>query len=119
MRYIFLSISLASLLNASYLLDQSSSNHFCIENYYFQNNNLVYLKSIDQNWYSSSSYYLITNGFDYNASSNKCDLIPILKDSGLTYDNYNYLMALLGLLTGFIFLFMASYLVIEIAYKRR
>jgi len=113
-------LTMASTLNAEYLMKRSDGRIYCATSYkYNDRGNLVYVglsrTGLTYSFYSSDVSF--ETGYIWNEADSTCSLRPELIATGMTYEDYNYLMALSGLLTGFSFLFLGSYLVILIARK--
>jgi hypothetical protein len=109
MKYIFVLLISFSLADASILLDKS--NPICIDDYYFKNNRLFYLTSKDQKWKKSTDDNLaqqIHFGYDYDSTNDICKPSPYFIDLGLTYFDFNFLMALSGLLFSFLIFWLLS-----------
>ncbi len=116
MRYLIISFALFTSLNASMLLDKSYP--ICIEDFYVKGGKLYYLKSSSNTWGNTSSNYMVKNiyyGYVFNSSSGSCSPNNTYKQAislGLDYFQFNFLMALTGLLFGLmLFYFIASVLV--------
>jgi len=97
-------------LNASYLYD---SQNLCIDDYYVTNSSFNYLPSGSTSWISVSSFNnagALHDGYVYDSTLNKCSLDPKLY--GLSSSNFNALMALSGLIFGFlIFNIISNFLI--------
>jgi len=93
-------------LNADYLL---ANQNICIKDYYYKNWVFYYHMSnsplILRTTSSKGFEPFIYPGFDYNATSLVCSPSSIPQKLGIDYHLYKFLMALLGLLLGFSFLF--------------
>ncbi|MBL1245058.1 MAG: hypothetical protein COA39_011870 [Sulfurimonas sp.] len=112
MKYIILFIFSLSL-NASILLDKAYP--ICIEDYYIAGGTLYYLRSVDNTWGSTTadkSVQEIYYGYDYNTSSGYCSPKSYNIDLGLSYFDFNFLMALSGVLfAALIFYLFSSFLI--------
>jgi len=113
-------LMMASTLKAEHLMTHSNGREYCATSYkYNEWGNLVYVglsRTGLTHTFNSSDVSFIT-GYIWNEADSTCSLRPELIATGMNYEDYNYLMALSGLLTGFSFLFLGSYLVILIARK--
>lgn len=121
MRLVFLKIiSLIFITNiyADTLLVLDGRYSYCIrDNYYFNNDGSLHAKLSQNNiWYDVSNQYTLTSGYRYGNS--KCRIQTYLRDMGMSYEHFNSLMGLMGVLFGFTYLFLIIYLVIEVAHKR-
>jgi len=110
----FLTIILFSFsLNASMLFDKSYP--ICIEDYYINNGSLFFQRSSNLTWGSTTAnnnVQYIYYGYDYNITNGNCSPKPYIKDLGLSYFNFHFLMALSGLLFGvIIFWLLSSFLI--------
>ena len=94
-----------------------NGSHFCINSYSVVNNsnkiNIV-LSSDNKLYTVILSTNDIISGYDYNASNNSCNLVKPLKNLGLSFNEYNFLMALTALFFGFVVLFFMIYLVLGV-----
>ncbi len=101
----FLFLFLTLSLNADFLLKNKNQ---CVSDFWFDANNstvnFIYSSQPGTVYSSYSSSYSFVPGYDYNSSSDICSLPPIVKELSLTSSDYNFLMALMGLLIGFSFL---------------
>lgn len=97
--FMFLSVS-----HADYLL---SSKNKCITDWYYKGGKIYYHYSTSPDTLRSSTSKkyepLIFSGYSYNSDSKKC-----IKNEyyGLSYEDYNFIYALLGLLFGFMILWL-------------
>ena len=101
---VFLSLTF-TVLNADYLLQNKNQ---CVHSFYYDLNNSTvnYILSSDLNTLhtSYSVNYRFIPGYDYNSSSSTCSLPSVVQKLSLSSSDYNFLMALMGLLIGFAFL---------------
>ncbi len=94
-----------------------NGSHYCINSYSIVNNsnNINIVLSSDNKSYSLIlSSNDIISGYDYNATNNSCNLIKPLKNLGLSFNEYNFLMALTAMFFGFVVLFFMIYLVLGV-----
>jgi len=111
-------LMMASTLNADYLA-VTPDYRLCVKDYYYgaTGSGVAVTRSFDDvRIFFKSSDVSFKTGYILN-ENNQCKLRPELIATGMNYEDYNYLMALSSLLTGFSFLFLGSYLVILIARK--
>lgn len=77
-------------------------NERCItDDYYFKNSRFHYDYSSTGQHASSANFKISDLEFGYEFVDGKCQKIQALKDTGMTYHNYKFMMALTGLLIGF------------------
>lgn len=106
-KIIFSLLFLSSFAFSDWLLN---TNYFCVSSYWFtpSTGTLTYIRS-DTNATSSSTTKSLADdlidGYQWNKTTLRCEPIPPNNNIGLRNMDYNYLMALLGLLIGFAFLF--------------
>lgn len=105
MKYLTIILISISFLNASYLFDKDTP--VCIEDYYYKNGR-VYFQSSDTMKYSSTSENniagFIHSGYEYDSDNDMC--VPLgLNEFGLTVEQFNFLLALIGLIFGAVFMF--------------
>ena len=110
---IFLNVS----VNASMLLD---SNSYCIEDFYVKAGSFYYLRSDNNTWYSTTTdnqVATIKPNFIYSASTQRCtpNAAFIL---GMQETEYNFLLGLVGLIFGAVFLFFTTQIFINVGGKR-
>jgi len=113
-------LMMASTLNAEYLMTHSNGRKYCATSYKYNqwgSRVYVYLSKDSYKYIFDSPDVSFETGYIWNEADSTCSLRPELIATGMNYEDYNYLMALSGLLTGFSFLFLGSYLVILIARK--
>jgi len=103
---VFLFLSFTSFANADFLLQQKNR---CVVNFLYKkidgSYKILYAYSSSPNTYysSRSKSYTFLPGYVYSSDTN-CTLPSIVKKLSLTASDYNFLMALTGLLIGFAFL---------------
>jgi len=99
-----------SVLNASILLDKDTP--YCIEDFYYKNGKLHYLRSSNNRWYTTGENNIagfLHPGYKYDSDSDSCLPEPyaIL---GMSAMDFHFLMALSGLLFGFVVFVVSIYL---------
>ena len=121
MRYIiFLTIITFSplFIHADYLYVQKNR---CITDYWINQSDqrfyYIYSHDPDKIRSTSSTRHEIIDGYDYNTSNDICAPKQILKNLQISNYQYHFLLALIGLLSGFVFLFFSIYIVIDVAKK--
>jgi len=120
---IFLSIS---FLNASMYLD---TKNVCIEDFYSQNNVFYYLQSSNNLWYDVSivetsqgtkginNVATLQHGFIYDSINNLC-LPPSSYSLGLKDTQFNFLLGLIGVIFGGVFLFFSVEAFVKVGGRR-
>ena len=102
---IFLSLTFSLSANADYFLKNKNK---CVSDFWYDQNTgyvyYIYSDKPDTEYKSFSKSYVFIPGYEYNSSVKTCSLPVIVKQLSLTSSDYNFLMALLGLLIGFSFL---------------
>lgn len=104
LKILLLLISFLSVSNASMY---SGKNDFCIEDYYFKNGKFYYLKSRTGNWNSITSNgggNKIVYDYIYDSEDDTCRPAGV-NNLGLLPTQFNFLLALCGLIFGAVFLF--------------
>jgi len=118
MKKIVILITLLSFnLSAEYLM-RYNNNNYCVDSY-----SIIHGTSrIDVILSSNKKLYSLTlapedltAGYTYDGST--CNKLPVLVETNLSFENYNFLIALTALLSGFITLFFMIYISIEVAKK--
>jgi hypothetical protein len=100
---LLLFISISNLSASMY----SGKDDFCIEDYYFKNGTFYYLKSRTGNWNSNTANgggNKIEYDFNYDADNDVCSPVGV-NSLGLKPTEYNFLLALCGLIFGAVFMF--------------
>jgi len=117
MKFLLSLLFITNLLNASMLLDGSS---ICIEDYFMKNGNTYILKSSTMQWESTSENNLIKTiipNYIYKKDINRC--VPDISiKMGLTVEQFNFLLALTGLIFGGIFMFFTTQIFISVGGRR-
>lgn len=76
--------------------------NYCFNNYYLNSHGQVcfhdLLRNIDKN--VSADLTLLRNGYVFDSNSGICEYNTTLYRLGVTYNNYNFLLGLAGLLFG-------------------
>jgi hypothetical protein len=124
---ILIVLFLFSFSNAEYLFFSSASGSdettfipICIDDYYFENGSVNILMSSNQMWLESTITTqnfglndLIYSGYKYDSINDRCIPDPLLEYYGLNFYDYNALLALMGLLIGFVLLSTITYLFVR------
>lgn len=117
--FVLLSLVL-TISQADFLLKQKNR---CVTDFWYQKVDssykvlYSYSSKPDTVYSSTSKSYIFLAGYDYNSTSKVCSLSNPAKKLGLTFYDYNFLIALIGVFTGFTFLFFTIYIFIEVAKK--
>ncbi len=121
MRGIILFILLLTALFAkdthpAYLYSQRKK---CVDYFYYdQSAGRLYYKYSHEDSERSTRYQgTFIPGYEYNETSMKCYIPQKVGEYGLYPDQYNFLLALTGVLSGFTFLFFMSYIFITAGRK--
>lgn len=115
LKNIILILSFLSSLNASILYDARSE---CIEDYYVSNSRFYYLRSSNNQWYSTTTDNQVKTLFpNYIYDNGKC-LPNLALYFGLEQTQFNFLLALSGLLIGLIILVTSVYLVLNVGGRK-
>ena len=108
LKILLLLITFSSLSQASYLLDKNTV--ICIEDYYYLDNRIYFQKSTNMSWGSTSEDHTsdhIKDGYIFDSATGKCTPNDA-RILGLEQTQYNFLMALSGLLFSFIVVLVIS-----------
>lgn len=110
---IFLNVS----LNASMLYDGID---YCIEDFYSKAGSFYYLRSDNNTWYSTTTdnqVVKILPNFIYDSATQECrpNAAYIL---GMQETEYNFLLGLMGLIFGAVFMFFTTQIFINVGGKR-
>jgi len=117
MRYLLLVLISLNILNAAYLWKEKN---MCIDYYYFKDTNLYYKPSDSDDEYSTyRTNQTFLPGYEYNSSNNHCQIPSYIQELSIQPDEYNFLLALSGVLAGFTFLFFSIYIFVDIVKKER
>ena len=117
MKFLLSLLFVTNLLNSSMLLD---SYNMCIEDYYVQNERLYVLPSSTMIWESTRDTNIlksVIHSYKYNSSTNKCEPDLSLK-MGLQIEQFNFLLALTGLVFGGTFMFFTTQIFMNVGGKR-
>ena len=102
------------IANASILY---KNKNICIEDYYYKDSKFYYLASSDNKWYST---FTTNNNLQYGYlfdSNGTCVYLNKYKDLGVSYEQYNFLIALVAIFSGFVFMFFSVFIFIDVAKK--
>jgi len=118
MKYLLTLLFTINLLNASFLLDKNYP--LCIEDYYYKSGSIHYLRSSDLTWRSTAEDHTLQrvhNAYSYDALTGQCNPIG-LNEFGLTVEQFNFLLALTGLIFGAVFMFFTVDLFTKVGGKK-
>lgn len=95
-------ITFASFASADYLLN---TTYQCIKSYYFlpASGEVLYTFANSGNIMMTTTKNLADDfipGYQYNATTGRCELIPPNNSLGLSNDDYTYYMSLTGIICG-------------------
>ena len=115
---ILLFLLIFSNLSASYLLDKNSP--LCIEDFYYKNSRIYFQKSSNLNWDSTREDHTATHifqGYIYDSDNNICkpDVHLLL---GMDVKDFNFLLGLIGLIVGGVFLFFTVDAFVKVGGKK-
>lgn len=110
---LFLSVSSP----ASMLL---GANSYCIEDFYIKAGSFYYLRSDNNTWYSTTTdtwSATVKPNYIYDSSTKQCNpnMSYIL---GMQETEYNFLLGLMGLIFGAVFMFFTTQIFISVGGKR-
>jgi len=105
-------------LSADYFLNVGNSTYQCITEYYYDRPDMYYYRSDSPNTLRQTGNKVTIEG-GYYFENGECRKKIHLEETGLTEEDFSYLMALLGVLTAFTFLFFGSYIATEVAKNGR
>jgi len=113
MLLVFLNIS----ASAAFLYDKDTP--VCIDDFYQKSSRIYFLKSSNGKWSSTTENNTIKDihpGFKYDSNTSKC-----LPDKwlifGMSVTDYYFILALIGVLVGFVFMFFMVYIFIIVGGK--
>ncbi|MBE0515514.1 hypothetical protein [Sulfurimonas sp.] len=119
MKYLISLLFTINFLNASMLLD---SKNICIDDFYYTTNQFNYLDSKTQTWFYFDSTNInlsksIIPNFIYDIASDKCspNSAFIL---GMQETEYNFLLGIVGLILGAVFMFFTIQIFITVGGRR-
>lgn len=109
-------ISLTALLDAAYLYKDRNK---CVDDYWFSNGTLYYVlsSSPDQLSQTTNKNQTFESGYEYNSTTEICSKKKVLRQLQITNEHYQFLLALIGALSGIVFLFFSIYIAVEVAKK--
>lgn len=119
MKYLISLLFTINFLNASMLLD---SKNICIDDFYYTTNQFHYLDSKTQSWFYFDSTNInlsksIIPNFIYDSAMDKCspNEAYIL---GMQYTEYNFLLGIVGLIFGAVFMFFTTQIFTTVGGRR-
>lgn len=114
MRLLLFVVVVGFNLHADYLLTVKSSS-ICIDDYYYQDGDLYYQQSFTQLTYKETREHVISTGYQF--SNNRCERMTVLKETGLSYEHYSFLMAQSGLIIGILILLAMTIILPNVSRK--
>lgn len=118
MKYLISLLLTINFLNASMLLDKSTP--VCIEDFYYKDSYIFYQQSSNLAWYQTtqdSLASLIFYGYTYDSASGACIPSPAIK-MGLTTTEFNFLLGLIGVIFGGVFMFFTIQTFVSVGGRR-
>lgn len=117
MKYLITLLFLTKLLNASMLL---GANSYCIEDFYIKAGSFYYLRSDNSTWYSTTTdtwTATVMPNYVYDSATQRCNpnMSYIL---GMQVTEYNFLLGLVGLIFGAVFMFFTTQIFMNVGGKR-
>lgn len=106
-KIIFLLILFSSALNASFYLGQ---RNYCIDDFYSKDGNFYYLKTSNSTWYYTTEKIDVNQiipSFVYDTNSLTCNP-PAFLILGMDIKDFNFLLGLIGLIFGGVFMFFTT-----------
>jgi len=117
LKFLLSLLFITNLLNASMLLD---SHSICIEDYFMKNGQTYILKSSTKSWELTEQKNLVNSiipNYIYKSDVNRC--VPdISRKMGLSIEQFNFLLALTGLIFGGTFMFFTIQIFMSVGGKR-
>jgi len=117
LKHLIILFFVTELLTASMLL---GAKNLCIEDFYIKDNYFYYQRSDNNNFYSSEYTTYVSTiipNFIYDSSTQKCspNQAYIL---GMQETEYNFLLGLIGLIFGAVFMFFTTQIFMNVGGKR-
>ena len=112
------SLIFASASNASFLMDKQTP--VCIEDFYQNGNSIYFLQSSNNTWYSTTENYTVErifSGYKYNPDNGNCEPEAFLL-LGMDVKDFNFLLGLIGLIFGAVFMFFTTQIFMNVGGKR-
>ncbi|WP_455755930.1 hypothetical protein [Sulfurimonas sp.] len=116
-KILLLLISFSSVSNASYYLP---TRDICIEDFYAKGARFYYLHSKTNQWYYTNDHdhvHKLIPSFTYDAVTDKCTP-PSFLMLGMDIKDFNFLLGLIGVIIGGIFMFFTTQLFMGVGGKR-
>lgn len=112
----FLSFVYASDVHPAYLYADKDR---CVDYFYYTSSGRLYYKYSheDKERSTTSKNETFIPGYEYNTTSKKCYIPQKIQNLAMDPSQYHFIMALIGVLTGFTFMFFSVYLFVEVAKK--
>lgn len=118
LKILLIIITFSSVSNASYMYDQIDR---CIEDFYSQNGTFYYYRSDTpttlRTLTTNKTHGRILSGYEYDSLTQKCEY-GFARKNGLTHEQYNFLLALVGIIFGGTFMFFSVNAFVTVGGKR-
>ena len=117
MKLIISILALSILLNASYLYKNRNK---CAEDYWYDKSGTLYFvlssnpSVIRQTTKKDQTF---VSGYEYNSTTEICSKKQVLRQLQISNEQYYFLIALIGVFSGFTFLFFSIYIAVDVAKK--
>lgn len=111
---IFLNVS--AFAYPAYLL---SDRNYCVDEYYYSYNKFYFLKSNNQTWYSVTTLGegdTIIDGYDFDSNTSTCRPASLIY--GMEVTQFYFLMGLIGVIFGAVFMFFTAQIFIMVGGRR-
>ena len=113
---VFISPLFASDVRSAYLYMEKNR---CVDYFYYDTSGYLHYKlshkDNERTTYSKNEHFV--PGYEYNSTSGTCYIPPYIQDLSLNPEDYYFLIALVGVLSGFTFLFFTLYLFVDVPRK--
>ncbi|MFA6139020.1 MAG: hypothetical protein WC667_13180 [Sulfurimonas sp.] len=113
---LFFVIAFSNILNADFLIPEKNT---CVSEYYFQADKMYYRRSDTHILYFTTNLYSVNikDGYDYNSTTDMCipHSVVIL---GMDYKDFNFLLGLIGVIIGGVFMFFTIDAFIKVGGKK-
>lgn len=113
---VFISPLFASDVRSAYLYQEKNR---CVDYFYYDTYGRLFYKYSHRDTENSTTNKNehFVPGYEYNSTSGTCYIPPYIQDLSLNPSDYYFLIALVGILVGFTFLFFTLYLFVDVARK--
>lgn len=115
---LFFIIIFSSVSQGAYVYEQTND---CVDDFYINGKSLYYKVSGTTVYTKISTTKYVSSfidGFDYNATSKNCEISQSKKILGIATKEYNFLLGLMGVIIGGIFMFFSIDAFIKVGGKK-